>query len=220
MAQIDTINKENLNENEVINKILEGEQSLFETIIRKYNPYLYKIGRSYNYSHEDTQDLMQDTFVAVYKNLSSFEQRSSLKTWIVRIMLNNCYQRKMKASFKNEFAQELKENAMPMFSEHNNDTELKVEKNEMAGIIERALIKIPYDYRMTFSLREINGMSVHETAEIMNVSESNVKVRLNRAKKMLREIIAKSYKNTEIFEFNLIYCDAIVENVMKRISNI
>lgn len=71
---------------------------------------------------------------------------------------------------------------------------------------------------MVFSLREINGLNVSETADALNISESNVKVRLNRAKTMLRKEIEKSYSPNDIFEFNLIYCDAIVNRVMNDIK--
>lgn len=220
MTQDEIISKKDFDEKEVITKILDGEKALYESVIRKYNPYLYKIGRSYNFNHEDTEDLMQDSFVDAYKNLASFEGRSSFKTWIVRIMLNNCYRRKKKSSYAKELALDLNENSTPMFTEKDNDTENKVQKNELSRIIENALAKIPHDYRMAFSMREINGLSVKETAELMDISESNVKVRLNRSKKMLRNIIQDSYNEVEIFEFNLIYCDAIVKNVMSRIHNI
>lgn len=219
MAQNDQTTYTEIRDEELIDKIIKGEASLYEPIIRKYNPYLYKIGRSYNFNHEDAEDLMQDTYIDAYKNLASFEGRSSFKTWIVRIMLNNCYRRKRKASYKNEYNTDLNENSIPMFTPQNNDTEKIVQKNELSRIIEDALSKIPLDYRMTFSLREMNGMSVKETAQLLNISESNVKVRLNRSKKMLQEIISKSHVNTELYEFNLIYCDGIVNRVMNHIKN-
>ena len=85
---------------EIIKKIVEGEFALFEILIRRNNPFLYKTGRSYNYNHEDTQDLMQDTFIEAYTHLSKFENRASFKTWIIKIMLNNCFRKKQKLSFK------------------------------------------------------------------------------------------------------------------------
>src|SRR4030095_15505901 len=98
---------EQLEDIAVIKKILDGDISLFEILIRRYNSYLYKTGRSYNYNHEDTQDLMQDTLIDAYTNLSKFENRSSFKTWIIKIMLNNCYKKKQKFSFRNEFTSEI-----------------------------------------------------------------------------------------------------------------
>ena len=88
---------------------------------------------------------------------------------------------------------------------------------ELGSIIEKALGKMPQDYRMVFSLREITGLSVSETAEALNITESNVRVRHTRARVQLRKEIEKSYSPEEIFEFNLIYCDRMVERVMGSI---
>lgn len=211
---------ESLTETEIIERIADGEKSLYEIIIRKYNPYLYKIGRSYNYSHEDTQDLMQDTFIDAYKSLAEFEGRSNLKTWIIRIMLNNCYRKRRKSSFKNEITHTVTEQSKPLFSGSHNGTEETIRAKELGNILATALSKIPYDYRMVFSLREVNGLNVSETAELMHISETNVKVRLNRSKAMLRHEIEKSYAPEELFEFNLVYCNAMVENVMQKINEL
>ena len=205
---------------ELTQRILNGEKPLYEIIVRRFNPILYKIGRSYNYNHEDTQDLMQETFIDAYRNLVQFEARSSFKTWIVRIMLNNCFHKKKKLSFLNEIIEETKENAQPMFTNSNQETHKIVQSRELGQIIEEALLKIPEDYRMVFSLREINGMNVAETAELLNISEANVKVRLNRAKAMLREEIEKSYSPNELFEFNAVYCNAMTERVMNIIKDL
>ncbi len=206
---------------ELINKILEGELALYEILIRRNNPFLYKIGRSYNYNHEDTQDLMQDTFIDSYLNLSKFENRSSFKTWIIKIMINNCYKKLHKLGYKNEIITEINEKAIPMFSDNSHtDTNKVIMAKELNFVIENALIQIPLDYRIVFSLREITGLNVEETAQSLNISESNVKVRLNRAKAMLRKQIEKSYTTTDLYEFNLIYCDAMVLNVMNKIKKL
>lgn len=211
---------EQLSELEIIKRIVENdEKALYEIIIRRFNPYLYKIGRAYNYNHEDTEDLMQDTFIDAYKNLSKFEGRSDFKTWIVRIMMNNCYRKREKLSFKNEIMQDVNDQSKPLFTNTSNTGKV-VHNRELGNAIEHALSEIPYDYRVTFSLREINGFSVAETADLLNISEANVKVRLNRAKTMLRDKLAQSYSNKELYEFNLIYCDAIVERVMKKINEL
>jgi len=211
---------EKLTETEIIERVLKGEKSLYELIVRRFNAYLYKIGRSYNYNHEDTQDLMQDTYIDAFKSLSQFENRSSFKTWIIRIMMNNCYRKREKSSFRNEIMQDVNEHATPMFTNRNNETDKVIQSRELGTIIENSLVKIPLDYRMVFSLREINGLNVSETAAMLNISEANVKVRLNRAKTMLRSEIENAYSAKELFEFNLIYCDAMVENVMKKINEL
>lgn len=212
---------EQLSEVEIINRILNGDKPLYEIIVRRFNPYLYKIGRSYNYNHEDTQDLMQDTYIDAFKNLTQFEQRSNFKTWIIRIMLNNCYRKKQKFSTKNEFTNEnIIENVTPMFNHANNDVRKEVHNRELGYIIEKSLLKLPEDYRMVFSLREINGLNVSETSSLLDISEANVKVRLNRAKSMLRTELEKSYTTEELFEFNLIYCNPFTERVMRKINEL
>lgn len=211
---------ENFTEAEVIRRVITGEKALYEIIVRRFNPFLYKIGRSYNYNHEDTQDLMQETFIDAYKNLSQFEGRADFKTWIIRIMMNNCYRKRLKASYKNEIMQDANENSTPMFTNRNNDTDKIIQNRELKYIIENAVGKIPFDYRVVFSLREINGLNVSETAEMLSISEANVKVRLNRAKTMLRKDIENSYSANELFEFNLIYCDQMVENVINKIKEL
>lgn len=211
---------EKFTETEIIRRIINGEKALYEIIVRRFNSCLYKTGRSYNYNHENTQDLMQETFIDAYKNLVQFEGRSDFKTWIIRIMLNNCYRKREKPGFKNEIMQDVNDHSAPMFTHANNDTDKIVQNHELRHIIENALGKIPFDYRMVFSLREINGLNVAETANLLSISEANVKVRLNRAKTMLRSEIEKTYSASELFEFNLIYCDAMVKNVMEKINGL
>ena len=91
------------------------------------------------------------------------------------------------------------------------------ENKELGKILEDAVHEIPEAYRMVFILREVNGMSIAETAAALSLSESNVIGRLNRAKAMLKNEIAKTYNASDIFEFNLIYCNAMVNSVMEKI---
>ena len=212
---------ETLPDTEIIKKIINGEIALFEILIRRNNAFLYKTGRSYGYDHEDTQDLMQDTFVNAYTNLSKFRNQSSFKTWLIKIMLNNCYHKRKKFSYQYETSNIINENSVPMFSNNQHaDANKEVVSRELNHIIEKSLEQIPVDYRMIFSLREICGLNVAEAAEVLSISEANVKVRLNRAKIMLRKQIEHKYTAAEIFDFNLIYCDAIVNRVMNKIKQL
>ena len=208
-----------LTETDIAGRVLKGEKSLYEIIVRRFNPCLYRVGRSYNYNHEDTRDLMQETFIDAYRSLHQFEGRSDFKTWIIRIMMNNCYRKRVKLSFKYETAQDINDHAKPMFTASGRDTGQMVQNWELGGIIENALSRIPFDYRIVFCLREINGLNVSETAKLLSISEANVKTRLNRSKAMLRNEIEKTYCPSELFEFNLIHCDAVVDHVLSRIGS-
>jgi len=205
---------------EVIKEIVAGNKSLFEILIRRYNPDLYKIGRGYGYNHQDTEDLMQEAFINSFQSLAKFQNRSSFKTWLIRIMLNECYHKSKKLSYKKASTVEISvnKNSGSMFLTTNNgNPDRSVINKELKNVIEAALKNLPEDYRMTFTLRELTGLSVADTAELLDITASNVKVRLNRAKVMLRTEIEKIYSPEDIYEFNLIYCDKIVNEVMKKI---
>ena len=146
--QFDTIT-----ETELIKRIGKGETELFEILIRRNNPFMYKVGMSYGYNHEDVEDLMQETFIAAYLNLGKFEGRSSFKTWITRIMLNQCYQKAQKLSFKNEKSNDtiFNEKTTPMFENSQSKDAYKIVLNkELSYIIGNALTAIPLQYRMVF----------------------------------------------------------------------
>ena len=210
-----------LSEVELIERVVSGDIAVYEVLMRKYNPYLYKVGRSYGYNHHDVEDLMQETFISAYQSLARLENKSYFKTWLIRIMLNKCYRLSHKAASQKEITVDvlLYEKTIPMFSEDGmDDTEKSVNNRELNSVIENAISRIPHDYRLVFSLRELNGMSVFETASALHLTEANVKVRLNRAKAMLRKEIESMYSPEDIFQFNLVYCDKIVSNVMEKIS--
>lgn len=207
---------------DIIKRVIDGDEYLYEVVIRRYNGYLYKVGRSYGYNHEDVEDLMQETYVNTYKHLKDFEERASFKTWIVRIMLNQCYHKKQKHSYqKEQAASEDIQNENQLLSNKNvSNGDKEVQNLELKKVIEEATQQLPEKYRMVFSLRELTGLSVAETAKSLKISKTNVKVRLNRAKKKLQTEIKKSYTSAEIFEFNLIYCDGVTERSMAGLKEL
>lgn len=89
--------------------------------------------------------------------------------------------------------------------------------NELKTILNQAIRQLPEIYQSVFVMRELEEMSIAETKECLAISEVNVKVRLNRAKTMLRNLLANYYKKEDILHFHLIRCDKIVSNVMNSI---
>lgn len=205
----------------LIEKILNGETPLFEILIRRYNSFLYKIARSYGLNHQDAQDLMQETHFAIYLQLKKFQGRSSYKTWIARIHLNNCFHKTKYGHYKYEEPNTdltADDNTDQLMFANKQETEQVVINKELTKVLEEALLQLPVIYRSVFVLREVEGFSVAETSELLNLTSVNVKVRLSRAKAMLQKQLEKYYSTTELFEFNLIYCDKIVQNVFERIA--
>lgn len=206
----------------VIEKVLNGDVAWFEILIRRYNPVLYRIARNYSFNHHDAEDLMQDTHVIAYMQLCKFEGRSSYKTWISRIMINKClYKLKygcLKYEVPVEQVQELNNDPMHVKGKKY-QTEEKLLNRELSIVLEKSIQNIPVIYRTVFLLREVEGFSVAETAELLDITETNVKVRFNRAKALLQKEIELVYSRAEIYSFNLVYCDAIVNGVFNKIGN-
>ena len=204
-----------LSDEKVIQKILDGDTAVFEILIRRYNTVIYRIGRMYGFNHHDTEDLMQDTHVSAYTQLASFENRASYKTWLSRIMINKCIYKLKYGYFKNEIPDE------QVYNESTSAT-MQTEQNmlnrELSSVIEKSLESLPVIYRSVFVLREVQGFSVAETAELLGITPVNVKVRLNRAKSLLQKQLEQVYTANEIYSFNLIYCDAIVNRVFDEIN--
>jgi RNA polymerase sigma factor (sigma-70 family) len=207
---------------EIINKIILGETAMFEILVRRYNPVLYKIARGYGFNHQDAEDLMQDTHVSAYQSLKQFAFRSSYKTWISKIMIHKCLYKLNHGYAKREQpgSDIIYEDARPMLSNNKIESPEQSSLNkEFTGILERALQEIPVTYKSVFVLREVEGFSVAETAELLNITPINVKVRLNRAKAMLQKQLEQFYTSTNLYEFNLIYCDEMVRRVFDIISS-
>jgi len=205
----------------IIQKILSGETALFEVLIRRYNSLLYKIARSYGLLHHDAEDMMQETHFAAYTKLATFRNEASYKTWITRILLHKCYHKLHYGFGKYEETAPdlLTENNLPMQDSAKQNTERTVINKELAKVLEQSLQQLPLPYRSVFVLREMEGFSVAETADLLQLTATNVKVRLNRAKAMLQKQLEQVYSATEIFEFHLQYCDKIVHHVFDRIAN-
>ena len=205
---------------ELIRKVKEGEVSFFEDLIRSYNSLLYKIARSYGLNHQDAEDIMQETHFAAYTELKNFRGDASYKTWITKILLHKCYHKISYGSLKYEipaFDIASGNESVLYASMSKTETEKMVINKELANVLEQSIRKLPLPYREVFVLREIENFSISETAELLNITASNVKVRLSRAKVMLQNQIAHFYSSVELFEFNLVYCDKIVQRVFDNI---
>src|SRR5690242_14898837 len=87
---------------EIISRVNEGDINLYESLISRYVLYLYIVGSSYMYNHVDTDEIMLDAYIDIFCSLKKLQNPTTFKTCLTRIILNGCYQKKQKLSFKNE----------------------------------------------------------------------------------------------------------------------
>ena len=204
---------------ELIVRILDGQKQAFEFLIRRYNGALYKVGRSYGFAHATVQDLMQDTYVVAYQALGQFEARAAFKTWLIRIMLNHCCQWSRKAAHQPQpvAAEPSMNEALDSPKAPASDGHREILNRELGAVLEQCIQALPPDYRMVFVLRELEGLSSLETAQAIDITETNVNARLSRAKGQLRKQLESWYPRASVYEFNLVYCDEMVARVFRHI---
>lgn len=196
----------------LIKKILSGDKQLFGQIMRHYNQRLYRIGMSILNDDQDAEDAMQTAYINAYEHLHAFEKRSAFGTWLTRIMLNECLARKKK---KLRLTMELKR--QPGIQIDMVTPARLLANKELGGVLENAMDRLPEKYRLVFVLREIEELSVRQTAEILSIEESNVKARLSRAKAMLRENL-QGFVKENVYSFHLTRCDRLVARVLSKIG--
>jgi len=205
-----------LTDEQVITEILAGEKNKYALLMRKYNQRLYRITKGYLQDEAEIEDTMQDTYVKAYQNLAKFEGRSQFGTWVTKILINECLQRVKKISRKDLY-ENTAENSITMNITDHQNPETKALNRELKQVLEKNIESLPEKYKVVFLMREVEHMSIEETSQVLDLSIANVKIRLNRAKAMLRKSLSELYPVREVFEFNLIRCNRIAENVMARI---
>ena len=208
-----------LNDDEIIARILNGEKDLYSIIVRRYNQRLYRVGISMINDDTEVEDAMQVAYINAYENLGKFAFRSSFPTWLTRIFINECLLRLRKRKKSISMNDENMENVMSQNKEPHTPVTATV-NSELRSILNDAISKLPEKYRSVFVMREIENMNIAETKECLDLSEVNVKVRLNRAKAMLRDILSAQYSKDDILQFHLNRCDRMVEKVMTCIREL
>jgi RNA polymerase sigma factor (sigma-70 family) len=203
---------------ELITMILNGEIGLYEHIMRKYNQRMYRICLNIIHDEIEVEDIMQNAYVKAYENLHGFKGKSKFSTWLLRILINESLLWLQRNKRKIDFQKSVLQENISDFTNHKTNTPAQqMMNNELKKILEDAIAQLSPKHRIVFVMREIENMSTAETSDCLRISQINVKVRLNRAKEMLRDILMKSeYK--ELYAFHLNRCDRVVKGVMEKIS--
>ncbi|MDO8549396.1 MAG: sigma-70 family RNA polymerase sigma factor, partial [Ignavibacteria bacterium] len=174
---------------------------------------LYRIARSYGIEDDVCEDMLQQTYINVYSKLNQFEGRSLFSTWLIRILINECLMYKRQ---NHKFI--IKEDVTSPSDLHQNPESIFMEK-ETSKYLESAISSLPENYSTVFVMRELEGMNTNEVAEILNISNVNVKIRLHRAKQFLLKYLTANLSKEDIYPFGNERCDRVTENVMTILFN-
>jgi RNA polymerase sigma-70 factor, ECF subfamily len=208
---------------EIVQRVLDGDLALFELLMRRHNQRVYRAIRSILRDDSESEDVMQEAYVRAYEHLSQFEGRAQFSTWLTRIAVNEALKRAVargKHDSLDEERYEGEDENMPAFQSNSPTPEANASRSELKGLLEEAILSLPQKYRAVIVLRDVEEMSTAETAEVLSLTEANVKVRLHRAHELLRgELRALAgASSTQAFGFHATRCDRIVRTVFERLE--
>lgn len=212
-----------VSDEEIIARVLAGDKARFEILIRKYNQRLYRAARAILRDDLQAEDLVQEAWVRAYQHLSEFAGRASFSTWVLRITVNEGLARLRMGKRYGEQREgtDAQGARMDRFISPVPDPEQQAASREMRILLEELIDKLPDANRAVFMLRDVEGMSTSEAAEVLSITEENVKVRLHRARASLRDMLMlhAGVQCREAFSFLGDRCDRIVQRVFERIAD-
>lgn len=207
---------------EIIDRVQAGETGLYEVIMRRYNQRLYRVARAILRNDAEAEDVMQDAYVRAYQHLGQFSGRAPFSAWLTRIAVNEALARIRSHKRCEELdgageGEELRMHAI----ETSPDPEQKATTAELGRLLEEALLALPEKYRVVMMLRDVEELSTAETAEALDLTEENVKIRLHRGHEMARgwlySHVGANARN--VFPFMGARCDSVVRVVFERLTS-
>ena len=205
-----------LPDEDIVARVLAGDTPLFEILMRRHNERLYRAARAILKDEREAEDVMQQAYVNAYTHLRQFDGRAKFSTWLTKIAIYEALAR-AKRRRRDEPLDDHVEAFMPVSVSP--DPEREAFGRELGVLIESAVDRLGDGYREVFMLRQVEGLSTTETADVLGLSEDVVKTRLSRAKTALqRDLLDRTGTATaKTFTFGQARCDRVVAAVMERI---
>ena len=180
-------------ERELLARLQHGEELAFRELVESRGPRLLSTARRLLADEHEAQDCLQDAFIRAFRSIGRFEGRSSLSTWLHRIVINVCMTR---LASRKRRAEESIDDLLPVFDEDgarvglvepaDASVEKVVERLQNRALIRATLEQLPDNYRIVITLRDLEELSTAETAEALEITQTAVKLRLHRARAALR----------------------------------
>lgn len=207
-------------------RIAAGDQSAFEILMRRYNRPLYRTARSILKDDAEAEDVLQDAYLLIFRNLDKFRGDSALSTWLTRIVINEAIARSRKTARRAEIiqlAEPHRDNQAAEASMSQSATEQPEQaalRAEVRRLLEKKIDDLPEAFRTVFMLRALEEMTVEETAACLDIPDATVRTRYFRAKGLLRESLSRDLDVAleGAFSFDGARCDRIVAGVLERLE--
>jgi RNA polymerase sigma-70 factor (ECF subfamily) len=206
-----------LSDQEVVRRVCAGETELFELLMRRHNQRLFRTVRARVGDDDVAEEVLHRAYVAAWRGLAQFDGRASFATWMTRIALRGAGELERRERRRHEIAADAAD-ANPLAAE---PADASLSRQELASVLERAIDALPEPLRVVAVLRLVEGLDTAEVAAALELTETNVKVRLHRARERLKEDLIAVAEREGLFErtwaFDGARCDGMVRRVLRAI---
>jgi RNA polymerase sigma-70 factor (ECF subfamily) len=224
MAEI-ALDYERMGDVELCRLVVRRDPHAVRLITRRNNQRLYRAAWSVLKNRAEAEEAVQDGYLKAFGALDSFSGASSLATWLTRIVINEALERRRKAERRTRLLQDravtdihdYREKVMEG-SERPPSPEAETMRGQIAKVLERAIGKLPENFRTVFVLREVEGLNVEETAAVLQIPKETVKTRLLRARRRLQQELDPELREAlrGAFPFAGVDCDRLTERVLAK----
>ena len=216
-------------DSDLVGRVAQGEPAAFEALMRRYNARLFRVARAILKGDAEAEDALQDAYLDAYRHIAEFRGSADLGTWLTRIVINQALMRLRRRKRERVVCPFGARGATAPGIEpdpvETNVADEKIEspsgaalRGEIRRLLERRIDDLPVAFRTVFVMRDVEDMSVQETAECLAIPAATVRTRLFRARALLRESLARDLDaaTVDVFGFAGERCDRIVAGVLAR----
>jgi RNA polymerase sigma-70 factor, ECF subfamily len=210
---------------ELARRIASHDEAAFEVLMRRHNGGLFRVARAILKNDADAEDVLQESYLAAYRRIEDFRGDAKLSTWLTRIVINQSLARlrtrhraRIVVPLSELDAKERLRSERDGFDEPESSPEPSATRADIRRLLEEKIDELPVAFRTVFVLREVEDLSVDETAACLSIPEATVRSRTFRARGMLRESLARELDMAtgDIFHFGGERCDRVVAGVQAR----
>jgi RNA polymerase sigma-70 factor (ECF subfamily) len=211
-------------EAELVSRLVRKDQGAFEALMRRYNGRLFRVARAILRDDAEAEDVLQDAYLEAYRHIAEFRGGSQLGTWLTRIVVNRALMRlrqqkrhRVVVPFEGP-ATETSPREVDVADPTMESPPQATLRAEIRRILERRIDELPPSFRAVFVMRDVEDMSVQETADTLSIPPATVRTRLFRARALLRAALARDFDDAtvDVFGFAGERCDRIVTAVLAR----
>jgi RNA polymerase sigma-70 factor, ECF subfamily len=208
---------------DIVARVCAGEIGLYEVLMRRHNQRLYRTARAIVGDDAEVEDVLQQTYMNAFSHLHQFEARAQFSTWLTRILINEASHRRrtrQRAPAPLEPGRDSREDVLDGRPASEPDPEQRAYAGELRRLLEDAINALPEPYRIVFMLRDVEGLTTAETADVLGLSDEAVKTRLHRGRLMLRHLVKSRVGATmdDLFPFHAPRCDRVVAAVLTWVA--